>query len=75
MKKYEVKTRFIFEGVFWVNAENIEDACKDIEQQCGLVMGGRIHTNLSNEDIDWNFDTHPETKIIKIKQIKNRKNK
>ena len=75
MKKFEVKTRFIFEGVFWVNAENIEDAHKNIEEQCGLVMGGKIHTTLSNKDIDWEFDTHPEIKIIKIKQTKNHNNK
>ena len=75
MKKYEIKTRFIFEGTFRVNAENIEDARKYIDQQCGLVMGGGIHTTLDDEDIDWDFDPHSQKKIIKIKQIKNHYNK
>lgn len=70
MKKYEVKTRFIFEGIFIVNAENSEEACKNVEQDCGLVMGGNIHTTLNDEDVDWNFDTHPEKKIVNVKQLK-----
>jgi hypothetical protein len=40
MKKYEVKVQFIFEGIFTVNAENREEARVNIEQDCGLVMGG-----------------------------------
>lgn len=70
MKQYEIKTKFIFEGIFRVNAENREEARKNIEQDCGLVMGGNIHTTLNDEDIDWNFDTHPEKKIVAVKQIK-----
>jgi len=73
MKQYEIKTKFIFEGIFRVNAENREEARKNIEQDCGLVMGGNIHTTLNDEDVDWNFDTHPEKKIVAVKQIKKRK--
>lgn len=74
MKQYEVKTRFVFEGIFRVNAENREEARKDIEENCGLVMGGSIHTTLNDEDIDWNFDTHPEKKIVTIKRVKTKNN-
>jgi hypothetical protein len=70
MKKYEVKVQFIFNGIFRVKAENREEARENIEQQCGLVMGGNIHTSLNDEEIDWDFNTHPETKIAGIKQIR-----
>ncbi|EOA56478.1 hypothetical protein HMPREF1214_03299 [Bacteroides sp. HPS0048] len=74
MKQYEVKTRFIFEGIFRVKAENSEEARKNVEQDCGLVMGGNIHTTLNDEDVDWNFDTHPEKKIVTIKRVKTKNN-
>ncbi len=70
MKQYEVKTRFLFEGIFRVNAENREEARKNVEQDCGLVMGGSIHTTLNDDDVDWNFDIHPEKKIVAVKQIR-----
>lgn len=74
MKQYEVKTRFVFEGIFRVNAENREEARKNVEQDCGLVMGGNIHTTLNDEDVDWNFDIHPEKKIVTIKRVKTKNN-
>jgi hypothetical protein len=70
MKQYEVKVRFIFEGVFKVNADSREEALRNIENDCGLVMGGSIHTNLNDEDVDWEFNTHPEKKILNVKQLK-----
>lgn len=70
MKKYEIKVQFIFEGVFTINAENREEASRNIEEDCGLVMGGGIHSNLNDEAIDWNFNTHPDKKILHIKQLK-----
>jgi hypothetical protein len=72
MKKYEVKVQFIFNGIFRVNAANREQARENIGQHCGLVMGGGIHTSLSDEDIDWDFNTHPEKQILRIKQIRNK---
>lgn len=74
MKQYEVKTRFIFEGIFRVKAVNSEEARKNVEQDCGLVMGESIHTTLNDEDVDWDFNTHPDTKIVAVKQIR-KKNK
>lgn len=70
MKQYEVKTRFVFEGTFRVNAENRKEARENIEKHCGLVMGGSIHTTLNDEDVDWDFNTHPDTKIVAVKQIR-----
>lgn len=70
MKQYEVKTRFVFEGIFRVNAKTPDEARENVEQHCGLVMGGSIHTTLNDEDVDWNFDIHPEKKVVVIKQVK-----
>ena len=48
MKKrvYRVRTQYIFEGVFEVVAESREDARQKVIQNCGLVMGGNIHSTL-----------------------------
>lgn len=74
MKQYEVKTRFVFEGMFRVNAETPEEARRNVEQNCGLVMGGNIHTTLDEKDADWDFGIHPETEIVDIKRIGKKNN-
>ncbi|MBW4899348.1 hypothetical protein KZY62_12420 [Prevotella denticola] len=63
-KAYRVRTQYIFEGVFDVVAESKEDARQKVLQNCGLVMGGNIHSTLPDEQINWAFDTHPEERII-----------
>jgi hypothetical protein len=70
MKTYKVKTRYVFEGVFYVKAENREEAQANVEKHCGMVMGGSIHTTLDEETVDWNFGIHPETEIVSVKQQK-----
>ena len=57
--KYQVPTRFVFTGVFTVEAENREEARQKVMDSCGLVMGGDIHTDLDDDEVDWDFDTHP----------------
>ena len=69
MKKkriYRVRTQYIFEGVFEVFANSKEDAQQKVLQDCGLVMGGSIHSTLPNEEINWAFSTHPEVKTKRI---------
>lgn len=68
MKKtvYIVRTQYIFEGVFEVVVENREDARQKVIQDCGLVMGGNIHSTLPDEDVNWAFDTHPDVRIERI---------
>ena len=58
--------QYIFEGVFDVVAESKEDARKKVLQNCGLVMGGSIHSTLPDEEINWAFSTHPEVKTMRI---------
>lgn len=57
--KYQVPTRFVFTGVFTVEDENREEARQKVMDSCGLVMGGGIHTDLDDDEVDWDFDTHP----------------
>ena len=57
--KYQVPTRFVFTGVFTVEADNREEARQMVMDSCGLVMGGGIHTDLDDDEVDWDFDTHP----------------
>ena len=61
-KVYRVRMQYIFEGVFDVVADNKEEARQKILQNCGLVMGGSIHSTLPDEEINWAFSTHPEVK-------------
>ena len=77
-KVYRVRTQYIFEGVFEVVAENKEDARQKVLQDCGLVMGGSIHSTLSDDEINfssnalnnsWAFDRHPNTRISRITKV------
>ena len=63
-KKYTVKTKFVFEGEFYITAENKEQAKEFVMKHCTLVLGGNIHTTLPEEICDWTFNVHPE-KIVK----------
>ena len=62
MKKrvYKIRTQYIFEGVFEVVTESREDARQKVIQDCGMVMGGSIHSTLPDEEINWAFSTHPD---------------
>ena len=65
-KVYRVRTQYIFEGVFEVVAESREDARQKVIQNCGLVMGGNIHSTLPDEEVNWAFSTHPEVRTGRI---------
>ena len=65
-KVYRVQTQYIFEGVFEVVAESKEDARQKVIQNCGIVMGGNIHSTLPDNEINWAFSTHPEVRMGRI---------
>ena len=58
--KYEVPTRFVFSGVFTIEADSPAQAKEFVHKHCGLVIGGNVHTTLNEEDCDWDFDVHSE---------------
>ena len=60
MKRYAVKTRFLFEGYFFISAENKAQAKEYVEKHCGVVLGRDIHSSLPDETVDWDFLMHPE---------------
>lgn len=64
--RYRVKTKFYFEGFFKIEADDRQEAKRLVRENCGLVMGGDIHTNLDEDDVDWNFVTHPDMQIGQI---------
>lgn len=68
MKKrvYRVRTRYIFEGVFEVVAESREEARQKVIQDCGMVMGGNVHSTLPDEEINWAFSMHSEVRTGRI---------
>ncbi|QUB57013.1 hypothetical protein J5A71_11105 [Prevotella melaninogenica] len=68
-KVYRVRTQYVFEGVFDVVAENKEDARQKVLQDCGLFMGGSIHSTLSDDEINWAFDKHPNKRISRITKV------
>ena len=68
-QRFLVYTKFVFDGVFDVIAENKEDARQKILQDCGLVMGGSIRSTLPNDEINWFFDIHPDKQIDNITRI------
>ena len=68
-KVYRVRTQYIFEGVFEVVAENKEDARQKVLLNCGLVMGGSIHSTLPDDEINWAFDRHPNKRIDRITKV------
>ena len=66
MATYIVNAKFIFSGVFEVEADSQDQARDIVMNDCGLVMSGNIHTTLDDEEVDWDFDIHPEKKIGRI---------
>ena len=68
-KVYRVRTQYIFDGVFDVVAESKEEARQKILQNCGLVMGGSIHSTLPDEVVNWAFDRHPNKQIDRITKV------
>ena len=57
-KTYNIKTSYTFDGVFKIKAENRKQAIEHVNNHCGLVIGGNIHSSLPDEDVDWEFNVH-----------------
>jgi hypothetical protein len=66
MKTYKIPVTYLFSGVFFIAASSEEEAREKAENHCGLVIGGDIHSTLNNEDVQWDFYCHPETRIGEI---------
>lgn len=71
MKKIEVKVRYLFEGTYTVAADDLNEARTMVTRDCGLVLGGNIHTTLDDDDVDWEFDVHPDIQILSYTEKEN----
>lgn len=71
MKKIEVKVRYLFEGTYTVAADDRNEARIMVTRDCGLVLGGNIHTTLDDDDVDWKFDVHPDMQILSYTEKEN----
>lgn len=70
---FRVRTQYIFEGVYEIAADSKEEARRKVMEECGLVMGGRIHSLLSDGEVDWDFPIHPEVKVRHVRRTSPRK--
>ena len=70
MKSYTVKTRFVFEGAFEVQAADRQEATRIVEKDCGVVLGGNIHTSAGKTVSYWNLPVHPEKVIVSVRNRK-----
>ena len=70
MTKFRVRTEYIFSGFFDIEAENAAQAREYVEKHCGLVIGGDIHSTLPDDEVNWEFPVHPDTKIGETTRIK-----
>ena len=68
-QRFLVYTEYVFDGVFDVVAESKEEARQKVLQNCGLVMGGSIHSILPDGEVNWAFDIHPDKKIDRITKV------
>ena len=71
MKKIEVNVRYLFEGTYTVAADDRNEARTMVTRDCGLVLGGNIHTTLDDDDVDWEFDVHPDMQILSYTEKEN----
>jgi len=67
MKRYAVKTKFIFKGCFFICAESKRQAREFAEKHCGLVLGRGIHSTLSDDGVDWDFPLHPDKVVGRVR--------
>lgn len=67
MTKYDVKVRYAFDGTYTVVAEDRDEARNMVSEDCGLVLGGNIHTTRDDDEVlDWNFGIHPDMQVLSI---------
>lgn len=66
MNKYDVIVRYAFEGTYTVAADDRDEARRMVSEDCGLVLGGNIHTTLDDEEVDWNFGMHPDMQLLSV---------
>jgi hypothetical protein len=70
MKEYKIKTQFMFEGNFYIKANDKIQAKEYVEKHCGLTLCSSIHSTLPDDIVDWDFPVHPKKLTGKISLMK-----
>ena len=70
MTKFKVRTKYLISGLFNIEAENEAQAREYVEKHYGLVIGSDIHSSLPDDEVNWEFPVHPDTKIGQTTRIK-----
>ena len=69
MKRYDIRVRYSFEGTYTVAAEDRDEAKRTVNDDCGLVLGGDIHTTRDDDEVlEWDFCIHPDTRILSLQE-------
>lgn len=69
MKRYDIRVRYSFEGTYTVAAEDRDEAKRMVNDDCGLVLGGDIHTTRDDDEVlEWDFCIHPDTRILSLQE-------
>jgi hypothetical protein len=66
---YRVKVRYTFEGWYGIAAKDERQAREIAGRDCGLVIGGNIHTSNGMCVKEWEFGMHPEKRVVSSKRI------
>ena len=64
MSTKRVMMRYSFDVEYLVQANSDEHAEELVLLNCGLTIGGNLHSTLPVDQLDWNADVHPEKEII-----------
>lgn len=68
-RNFRAGVRYTFEGAYTVRAVSDKEAARLVLRQCGLTCGN-IHTTLDELTCpDWDFPTHPDTRIGNVEPI------
>jgi hypothetical protein len=62
METFEIPVRFVYNGVFEIKADNLQEAMDNVIHNYGMC-GCNIHSTLNNDRVDWEFPTHPDKEI------------
>jgi hypothetical protein len=69
VSKYNVKTRFVFDGEFNVKAACAADARLVVDEYCSACGLKAIESQLNEGEVDWDFPVHPEKIIDRVRRI------
>lgn len=69
MEKYRVRASYTFQGWFDVLANSPEEAKEKVLEHCSTTLNP-IQTTLPDDEVQWEFQVHPEMEAYTIKKRK-----